>query len=118
MMGLYLKGNGQGGLLPLSADKSGFLVEGDAKGLAELTLSDGHPLLLSSINSDNLKAFVPNPQRVARRIPKIIALQPLNAYAELQVKGKKVRHEFYYGSTYLSQSSRVLLCPKERPPAS
>jgi hypothetical protein len=112
MTGLYLKGNGRGEFLPLSAAQSGFLVEGNAKGLAELTLSDGRPLVLSSINSGKLKAFVPNPQRESGKAPKLIALQSRDAYAELQVKGKKVRQEFYYGSTYLSQSSRVLRLPE------
>ncbi|MES2733724.1 MAG: VCBS repeat-containing protein [Bacteroidota bacterium] len=108
LIGLHLKGNGKGGFMPISASQSGFLVEGDAKGMAELTLASGQPLVLSAINSGQLKAFLPR----SSAFTKVIPLAPLDAYAECIVHGKKRRQEFYYGSTYLSQSSRLWRIPK------
>ncbi len=106
--GLFLTGDGKGNFRPLSTQASGFFVGGDAKGLAELTLSDGQSLLLAAQNNDVLKAFVP------RSGSKTTTLQahPLDAFAEVTgPDGRTVRHEFYYGSTYLSQSSRTLQIP-------
>jgi hypothetical protein len=38
--------------------------------------------------------------------------EPLDAYAQIILPGGKTyRHEFYYGSTYLSQSARLLQYP-------
>lgn len=106
--GLFLKGNGKGIFTPVSAQKSGFFVDGDAKGLADLMLANGHRLLLATRNNGPLAALeqkvLPN-RRVFRA-------DPLDAFARLIfADGHTARHEFQYGSTYLSQSSRILSVP-------
>ncbi|MBS0000135.1 MAG: VCBS repeat-containing protein [Cyclobacteriaceae bacterium] len=105
--GLFLKGDENGGFLPVPAGKSGFFVDGDAKGMAELTLSNGNSLILVAQNSGEMKVF--ENQRFG------IDPVPLNdddMYADITYhNGKTERREFYYGSGYLSNSSRVLNVP-------
>jgi hypothetical protein len=109
--GLYLRGDGKGNFTPVPAAASGFLVTGDAKGMAELMLADGRPLLLAALNSGKLKAFTRAKDHPATAM-RVIPLEPDDAYAEVTfADGKKRRHECYYGSTYLSQSTRTLCLP-------
>ena len=109
--GLLLVGNGKGGFTPVSSASSGFLVEGDGKGLAELTLSDGNRLILAAQNNDNLKAF----RSVDKRKDQITIRPHANEIrAEIILKnGQKRIHEWNYGSGYLSQSSQVFRLSKE-----
>ncbi|WP_232064567.1 VCBS repeat-containing protein [Rhodocytophaga rosea] len=110
LLGLYLKGDGKGNFKPVPAAESGFYVEGDAKGMAELLLGDGNLLLLSAVNSGKLKSHVLSKPKLSHTIK----LGSLDAYAEITFSnGKKRRQESYYGSTYLSQSSRVLFIPMQ-----
>jgi hypothetical protein len=112
-VGLYLKGDGKGGFLPLPPNQSGFLVEGDAKGLAELMLPGGKPLLLSAANSSQLLGFIPNPAHPGAKPMQTVPLANGDAAAEVFFGGgRKRRVEVYYGSTYLSQSSRVICLPE------
>jgi enediyne biosynthesis protein E4 len=107
-VGLLLKGDGKGNFYPVSVTKSGFFVNKDAKGIAELMDSKGNALVLVASNADSLKAFsyLPGSQ--------FISLQPSDQYAILTHKnGKKSKHEFYYGSSYLSQSARILQVPAD-----
>jgi hypothetical protein len=48
--GLFLKGNGKGGFIPLSILQSGFFVPGNAKALVELRNSGGKTLVAASQN--------------------------------------------------------------------
>lgn len=106
--GGVLLGDGTGDFTYLNHMKSGFFVPGDAKALAEIVDPDGHPLLVTTQNADTLKAFI-KPSRSGR----FLRLQPLDQYARVTLEdGTKRREEFYYGSTYLSQSSRVLWLPE------
>ena len=107
--GLLLHGDGRGNFTAISTQHSGFFVDGDAKGLAELTLSGGDRLLLAGRNNDVLKAFV------QRSVPETtIPVGPLDAFALITRADERTsRHEFYYGSTYLSQSSRTLYVPTD-----
>ncbi len=57
MIGLYLKGDGKGGLVPVPVTSSGFYVNTDAKDIKELTLTDGRNVILVSSNSDSLRVF-------------------------------------------------------------
>ncbi len=109
--GLYLRGDGKGNFTPIPAAASGLLVTGDAKGMAELVLADGRPLLLAAVNSGKLKAFSPSKDGFATGI-RMLPLEPDDAYAEVTfADGRKRRQECYYGSTYLSQSTRTLCLP-------
>jgi hypothetical protein len=106
-IGLYLKGNGKGNFTPVTVKKSGFFVDKDAKAMVELNTGNSS-LILVSCNSDSLKAF----SYTAPASQQVIKLQPMDAYAVLTYKnGNKSRQEFYYGSTYLSQSARNLKLP-------
>jgi hypothetical protein len=107
-IGLFLAGDGKGGFSPVPGRESGFFVDGDAKGMSELTMRDGSSLILVARNSDSLKVIKP-----LRSPAKIIKLKNDEVSAELTFKtGEKEYREFYYGSSYLSQSSRVCQVPE------
>jgi enediyne biosynthesis protein E4 len=102
-IGVYLQGDGKGNFSPIDVRKSGFVVDKDAKGLSTLILADGHELILAGVNNDKMNA-----QRVSGTKKYFRAAQD-DSYAVVKLKnGKSYRQEFYYGSTYLSQSSRSL----------
>ena len=117
-VGHLLAGDGTGRFERVDYPESGFWVEGDAKGLAEVR-AEGQSLVLATQNSDSLRVFADRPagstpagstpDREGRRV---VALRPMDAYATVHFEGGKTRREeFYYGSTFLSQSSRVLRVP-------
>ena len=105
-VGLLLRGDGKGNFLPVEARRSGFWADGDAKAVARLLRGDGRPLLLVSNNDGPLQAYEPT------RTGPYYRPGPRDAYAQITLPGGKTcRHEFYYGSTYLSQSARLLRYP-------
>ena len=107
-IGLYLAGDGDGGFKPVLGRESGFFVDGDAKGMAELSMKDGSQLILVAQNSGQMKAF-----KTKRSTGKIIRLEKDDVYAELKYEtGETERREFYYGNGYLSHSTRSLRIPK------
>ncbi len=107
--GLWLKGDGKGGFMPVKSKDSGFIVTGDAKALALLHLNDGTPLILATQNKDAIKVFKPT-----NEISRTMDIGPFDSYALLEFKnGKTQKVEFYFGSGYLSQSSRKLAVPKD-----
>jgi len=102
-VGLYLQGDGKGNFQPSKSAECGLLADDDAKGLAEITVGKTDRLLLVGNNASAAKAFAIT--------QKYKTYQPAadDAYALVTLtNGKTFRHEFYYGSTYLSQSSRML----------
>jgi enediyne biosynthesis protein E4 len=102
-IGLYLRGDGKGNFTFVNVQQSGFMVDKDAKGFAKLILEDGHELLLAAANNDSLKVHKAN------KISKYLRADKKDSYALIKFKnGKTYKHEFYYGSTYLSQSSRSM----------
>ena len=58
-MGLFLAGNGKGDFTAVLGRESGFFVDGDAKGMADLTMKDGTSLILVAQNSDSVKVIKP-----------------------------------------------------------
>ncbi len=106
--GLVLLGNGRGAFDVIQSSKSGFLVQGDAKGLARVSTGNGD-LFIATQNRDSLKVFIKNNvEDLAEFIP-----EPLDSYAEFIFSdGARQKIEFYYGSGYLSQSSRRVRIPK------
>jgi len=101
--GLYLKGDGQGNFVSVTPANSGFIADGEGKSLLQLSLKDGAQLILAGNTSGPLKAYRDTRAGLCYRA------QPQDAYAIVTLKnGKTFKHEFYYGSTYLSQSSRSL----------
>jgi hypothetical protein len=107
-MGVCLKGDGKGNFINMPASKTGFLVKGDAKGLARLHTARGEDIFIATQNQDSLLAFASNPGKNAKPV-KWISLHADDFAAEVLFKdGRKTRLEFHYGSTYLSQSSRKI----------
>lgn len=108
--GLVLLGNGKGQFEAEPSARSGFYVPGDAKALAELYTGKGQVLYVATQNQDSLEVFVQKPTSLNTAIEK---LRPGDLRAELKYSNGKIeRREFYYGSGYLSQSSRRLTIPK------
>jgi hypothetical protein len=109
-IGGVVLGDGAGHFRYESGAASGFFVDGDAKAIAELVLDDAHSLVLVTQNDDSLKVFAP----LSRSPMRNLRLDALDSYAVLTLAdGTTRRQDLYYGSTYLSQSSRFLKVPDE-----
>jgi len=108
--GLVLQGNGKGDFLPMSLRRSGIFIPGNGRALSRLVDGKGRSLLLASQNKGTLKCFEEKGGGTPlRNFP----LKPDDAYALISLKnGKTRREEFYYGTSFLSQSSRVLSIPE------
>ncbi len=108
LIGLALKGDGKGNFNPLRALESGFVVQGDGKALVRALTRDGE-VFVASQNRDSLRAFVSVSKGACIYVP----VTQADSYAELTYSdGKKEKVEFFYGSGFLSQSSRVLRVPQ------
>ncbi|WP_377482883.1 VCBS repeat-containing protein [Pontibacter toksunensis] len=106
--GLYLKGNGKGQFSPVHMNKSGFRIDSDAKGMVEVNTGNGSRLILIASHDDSLRAYKPVPQNTVHAV----SVLPSDAYAIITLaNGTKRKQEFYFGSGYLSQSSRTLWLP-------
>lgn len=104
--GLCLLGDGQGQFTSLPLLESGFFVKGDAKGLATIQTAGNEQAFIATQNQDDLLIFSRNNAGQART-GKWIYLEPGDFSAEIIYQdGRQRRLEFYYGDTYLSQSSR------------
>jgi len=104
--GLCLKGDGKGNFDKMPLTRSGFFAPGDAKALATLHTAKNEDILIATQNQDSLLVFSPNAFST-NRIAKWVDLKADDFSAEVTYKnGSKRKVEFYYGSTYLSQSSR------------
>jgi hypothetical protein len=105
--GLVLKGDGSGNFHSMGASQSGMLIDGNAKALAQLVDAKGRLLLLGTQNNDSLKVFEDRLKSI-----RFIDIRPNDIYAIVtHSNGKRSRHEFHFGSGYLSQSSRKLMVP-------
>jgi enediyne biosynthesis protein E4 len=105
--GLVLLGNGRGSFKVIPSATSGFLVDKDSKALVRLSGKE-KDIYLATQNRDSLKAF----SKVNKSSNSIFKPNDLDVYADiLYTNGKKQRIEFYYGSGYLSQSTRQWRIP-------
>jgi hypothetical protein len=101
--GLLLKGNGAGKFLPLSIQQSGIYIPGNGKALVKLLSSSGNYLVAASQNKDALKLF-----ELKRKV-KVLQIKPSEVSAVVKFKNGKIeKREFYYGSSFLSQSARFI----------
>jgi hypothetical protein len=101
--GLLLKGNGFGKFSPLSIQYSGIYIPGNGKALVSLTGNSGNYLVAASQNKDALKLF-----NLKRKV-KVLQIKPSEVSALIKFKnGKTEKKEFYYGSSFLSQSGRLI----------
>ncbi len=83
---------------------SSMQLRGDNKSIVEMYNVAGEPLIVVGVNSDSIQVFTQH-NSFARKIK----IEPYDQYAIIKEKnGKIYRQEFYYGSTYLSQSERAL----------
>ncbi|MEO5681686.1 MAG: VCBS repeat-containing protein [Chitinophagaceae bacterium] len=102
MNGLLLKGDGKGGFMPQSILQSGIYLPGDGKALVKLKSSNGEYLVAASQNRGPLKLFNLRERR------RFFAVNSDDVSAVLHFKdGSIQKEEFYYGSGFLSQSSRT-----------
>ena len=101
--GLMLKGDGKGNFKPLSILQSGIYIPGNGKALVKLRDTKGNLLLAASQNKDTLKMFKLNAAY------KTVKVDPAETYALIKYKNGTVqKQEFYYGSSFLSQSARFI----------
>jgi hypothetical protein len=101
--GLYLKGDGKGGFMPMTILQSGIFIPGDGKALVKLRGADGHYLLAAGQNQGELKIF----QR--RRQDRLIPLMPADRVVLVTLKDGKVRREeVHWGESFLSESGQFL----------
>ncbi|HEY9488131.1 MAG TPA: RNA-binding protein, partial [Chryseosolibacter sp.] len=106
-IGLLLRGDGSGSFTSQSVLKTGFAVDQNAKGLGRLQTSDGRWLIVASVNDDKIITH-----RATSESKEYLNPRADDAFALIKLKnGQRYRHEFYYGSTYLSQSSRRMPIP-------
>ncbi len=109
--GLCLKGDGHGNFSPLTIAQSGFFIKGDAKGLAKIHTAGNEDVWIATQNQDSLMLYA---KTNAQPNAKWVNLKGDDFSADITYKnGSKKRMEFYYGSTYLSQSSRKLFIEKD-----
>jgi len=101
--GLLLKGDGKGNFSPLSILQSGIYIPGDGKALVKLLSAKGNYLVAASQYRDALKLF-----ELQRKI-KTVPVNLTDQYALIKYKnGNTEKKEFYYGSSFLSQSTRFI----------
>lgn len=102
-IGLYLKGDGKGNFKPIKVAESGFFADGDARSLAQIRTGNGKTLVLVGNNTERMDVF-----EIERQAETIWA-EDGDAFAIVKLKGGTTyKQEFYYGSSYLSNSSRSI----------
>ena len=103
--GLVLKGNGRGEFQVVTIPESGINIKGDMKSLAEIKDLEGNPIYLITKNRGEIQAY----RASANLQEEVITVQSMDQVAYLHLSdGSTRKHEFYYGSSYLSQSTRNL----------
>ncbi|QEM04483.1 VCBS repeat-containing protein [Mucilaginibacter rubeus] len=101
--GLMLKGDGKGNFKPLSIMQSGIYIPGDGKALVKFRDKNGQVILAASQHKDVLKVFR------SENKTKTIPVKANDVYALIKYKnGHTSRQEFYFGSSFLSQSARFI----------
>ncbi|MBL0739641.1 VCBS repeat-containing protein [Chryseolinea lacunae] len=105
-IGVTLLGDGTGNFTALPVARSGFFVNNDAKSLVSLPGAAGTTLWMATATRDSVKVFEQSGSGVW------IKPRPGDVWAEVTLPdGKKQRRELYYGSGYLSQSTRAFRVP-------
>jgi hypothetical protein len=99
--GLLLKGDGLGGFKPLSIVESGIFIPGNGKALVSVKGANGSQLVAASQNKGPLKIF--ELKRKGTWLPYFA--NEVSALLEYK-NGKKAKTEIYYGSSFMSQSTR------------
>lgn len=101
--GLILKGDGRGGFKPMTIGQSGIYIPGNGKALVKLRDNKGNLLLAASQDKGFMKVYQLNSRS------NTISPAATDSYALITYKnGKTEKQEFYYGSSFLSQSARFV----------
>lgn len=102
--GLVLKGDGKGNFKPMSILNSGIYIPENGKALVKLLDNKGNLIIAASQNKGPLKVFK------LRRKVQHISIHPNDMNALIKYKNGTIqKEEFYYGSSFLSQSARFLI---------
>ena len=101
--GLLLQGDGNGNFTARSILQSGFYLPGNAKALLQFPFA-GSVAVLASQNGASMQFFQLKQTAIVESIP-------ANTYAGILTlqNGKKRKIEFYYGSSFASQSARYVV---------
>lgn len=103
LTGVVLLNDTKGGFKTEKSATSGFYVPNDAKALVRVSRPEGD-LIVASQNRDSLRVFSGKRSNLATFKP-----ERLDEYAIMTfMNGQKQKVEFYYGSGFHSQSTRVL----------
>lgn len=105
--GLLLSGNGKGLFQPIPILQSGIFIPGNGKAIAMLTIAN-QPVLAASQNNGLLKWFRNNHMVIRSLKPEALE----NAALIYRNNGSKQKVELYYGSSFLSQTSRTIYVDK------
>ncbi len=109
--GLVLKNVGKNIFKSIGLEESGFVVSGNARALARVDLAGGGELFLASQNKSALRVFARSTS-LTNRAAKNFPLKNNEVKVEITLAdGQKQLHEFYWGSGFLSQSSRRVAVP-------
>jgi hypothetical protein len=101
--GLILKGDGRGGFKPMTIAQSGIYIPGNGKALVKLRDNKGNLLLAASQDKGFMKVYQLNSRS------NTMSPSATDSYALITYKnGKTEKQEFYYGSSFLSQSARFV----------
>ena len=101
--GLLLSGDGHDGFVPNSILQSGIFIPGNGKALVKMKAANGQYLIAASQNRGPLKVF--SLKKTGKNIP----LEPMDVKAQINYKNGKTRmEEYYYGTSFLSQSGRFI----------
>ena len=104
MRGLVLKGKGNGDFEVLPTEGNGLAADRDVKSLVQINTKQNRLLLVAN-NNDKMESYTVNSKNTRSAPAKLH-----DAYAIVQLKnGRTYKQEFYYGSNYLSQSSRQVI---------
>lgn len=105
-VGLFLRGDGKGNFSPVPPVESGFYSDADAKGLIRIAMADSTDLIVAGNNSGSVKTWS------VKNSGRSYTPQQDDVFALVTLASGQIRkYEFYYGSTFLSQSSRVIHLP-------
>ncbi len=99
--GLLMVGDGNGGFKPLSILESGIFIPGNGKALVSIKAANGSQLVAASQNKGPIKIF--ELKNKGTWIP--INANEVSA-SITYINGKKSITEFYYGNSFMSQSTR------------
>ena len=102
--GLLLTGDGNANFSAATILQSGLYIPGNGKALTKLIRNKEHYCIAATQNRGNLKLFQ------LKMNQRIISLKPDEVRAMIHLKNGKVRkEEYYYGTSFASQSSRFVV---------